>query len=107
MEKTISIEEVFNSDECKKYLKVSKEISKYYKSNATESPELKKKYRNALKAYRQFLSDNGIKFPVPKYPILHGNEKTIKYKATIVKEKEDGTYEYIRMIVNPNWIYFK
>lgn len=105
MEKVINLKRVFESEQCKEYHRLSKELSEYYKINQCESTALNRKYNKALDEYRKYLRMNGITLPAPKYPIIEENENTLKYSDVIVRELVGGGCEYVCMLHNPKWIY--
>jgi len=105
MAKVIDIEKILSSPESKEYCKYSREVGKCFKTNQLESSALNRRYNKALGQYREYLSQKGVLFPVPKYPIIKGKKETLRYCSTVVRELADGSMEYVCMVKNKKWIY--
>lgn len=103
--KNVNYREILASPPAKEYVKASLEIKEFFKKGAVETPAASKKYKKALQNYRDFLDCRNLRLPVAKYPIVEKDKNSFKYLKILVKEYDEST-EYVKTVVNPDWIYF-
>ncbi len=107
MKACINVLEVLNSQESKEYRAACVEINRYLKKGQVETPKASKRYKKAIENYRLYLDKKNIRLPDPIYPINKKDKSTLKYLDVITRETEESVTEYVRMIINPKWVYRK